>query len=144
VLSPVSDATLEGSFLRRQLHRAGIRGHRTVTVTGFDGDRVTGEREFGDPWSLAASGLVLVTQQSSDDTLYRELTADPEALQRNGIRGVYRIGDAVAPRLLSEAVFDGHRLARELDRPDPAVPLPYLRELAAVAPQTSSTAQVDG
>ncbi len=28
----------------------------------------------------------------------------------------------------SEAVFDGHRLARELDGSDPSVPLPYLRE----------------
>jgi dimethylamine/trimethylamine dehydrogenase len=143
VLSPVSDGTLEGSFLRRQLHRAGIRGHRTITVTGFDGGTVTGEQEFGDPWSLAATGLVLVTQQSSEEALHRELTADPEALRRNGIRGLFRIGDAVAPRLLSEAVFDGHRLARELDRPDPAVPLPYLRELAAVEPQTSSTDQVN-
>ena len=37
-------------------------------------------------------------------------------------------GDAVAPRLLSEATSIGHRLAREIDSPDPAVPLPYRRE----------------
>ena len=38
------------------------------------------------------------------------------------------IGDAVAPRIISEAVFDGHRLAREIDQPDPDRPVPYLRE----------------
>ena len=32
--------------------------------------------------------------------------------------------------LLADCVFDGHRLAREIDTADPSVPLPYLRELA--------------
>jgi dimethylamine/trimethylamine dehydrogenase len=41
---------------------------------------------------------------------------------------VYRIGDCVSPRIPAEAIFDGHRLAREIDGEDPAVPLPYLRE----------------
>ncbi len=41
---------------------------------------------------------------------------------------VFRIGDCVAPRLLAEVVFDGHRLAREIDAEDPEVALPYLRE----------------
>lgn len=30
--------------------------------------------------------------------------------------------------MISEAIFDGHRLAREIDGPDPAHPLPYDRE----------------
>ena len=34
----------------------------------------------------------------------------------------------MAPRLLAEAIFDGHRLAREIDSPDPEIALPYLRE----------------
>jgi len=34
----------------------------------------------------------------------------------------------VAPRIIAEAIFDGHRLAREIDSPNPALPLPYLRE----------------
>lgn len=71
---------------------------------------------------------MLVTQQVSDDALYRELTDDPEALAAAGIEAVYRIGDAVAPRFISEAVFDGHRMAREIDGPDPYHPRPYDRE----------------
>ena len=47
-----------------------------------------------------------------------------------GISGLYRIGDAVAPRMISEAIFDGHRLAREIDAEDPGQPALYRRELA--------------
>ena len=71
---------------------------------------------------------MLVTQRLSDDALYLDLTADPDALAEAGIDAVYRVGDCVAPRLIADAIFDGHRLAREIDGPDPAVALPYLRE----------------
>ena len=69
-----------------------------------------------------------MTQRLSDDALYLDLTADQEALSEAGIDAVYRVGDCVAPRLIADAIFDGHRLAREIDGPDPAVALPYLRE----------------
>jgi dimethylamine/trimethylamine dehydrogenase len=136
VLSPVSDETLEGDMLRAHLHQAGVRVVHATTITeiapgpGGDGAHwsVRGHDRDGDPWSADCDGVVLVTQQASDDALYRELAGDPEALAAAGIAAVYRIGDAVAPRLLSEAVFDGHRLAREIDSPDPATPLPYRRE----------------
>jgi dimethylamine/trimethylamine dehydrogenase len=128
VVSPTSDETLEGTFLRQHLHDLGVRFHVGVTVTAYDEDVVRGETEFGDPWTLPADGLVLVTWQASDDALYRELMADPDALAAAGIRAVYAVGDAVAPRMPSESVFDGHRLARELENEDPMVPLPWLRE----------------
>jgi dimethylamine/trimethylamine dehydrogenase len=44
------------------------------------------------------------------------------------VTGLYRIGDCVVPRLIADAVFDGHRLAREIDSDDPATPLPFIRE----------------
>jgi dimethylamine/trimethylamine dehydrogenase len=66
---------------------------------------------------------VLVTARASDDELYRELRQDPGPLE-----AVYAIGDCVAPRLIADCVFDGHRLAREIDSPDPRRPLPYARE----------------
>ncbi len=49
-------------------------------------------------------------------------------MSSKGLAGLYRVGDCVAPRLIAEAVFDGHRLAREIESPDPEVALPYLRE----------------
>ncbi len=54
---------------------------------------------------------MLVTQRVSQDALFHELDGRREA--------VFRIGDCVAPRLLAEVVFDGHRLAREIDAEDP-------------------------
>jgi dimethylamine/trimethylamine dehydrogenase len=134
VLSPVSDETLEGDMLRADVHRRGIGVRRGLTITGIEAGSVRGHDEHGEPWSLRCDGVVLVTQQASDDALYRELAGDDAALARAGVQAVHVIGDAVAPRLVSEAVFDGHRLAREIDRPDPSQPAPYRRELPDLAP----------
>ncbi len=131
-ISPVSDDSLEGDMLRRHLHGLGVHLHTQVTVTSIAPERVHGEGEFGEPWSLPAQGVVLVTQQRSDDALYLELLADPDGLAAAGITALHRVGDAVAPRMPSESIFDGHRLAREIESPDPSVPLPFLRERPAL------------
>jgi dimethylamine/trimethylamine dehydrogenase len=129
VLSPVSDNTLEGDMLRAHVHKRGVVLERAITITGIEAGSAHGENEHGEPWSAACNGVVLVTQQASDDRLHHVLTGDQAALDRAGIQAVYLIGDAIAPRLLTEAVFDGHRLAREIDLPDPSYPAPYRREL---------------
>jgi dimethylamine/trimethylamine dehydrogenase len=130
VLSPVSDQTLEGDMLRAHLHRAGVAVQHATTITGIAPGSVTGQRRHGEPWSAACDGIVLVTQQTSQAALYHELASDPATLTAAGITRLYRIGDAAAPRMISEAIFDGHRLAREIDRDDPAQPAPYRRERA--------------
>jgi dimethylamine/trimethylamine dehydrogenase len=86
---------------------------------------------WGGEASWDADAVVLVTQRESVDGVYRELVADIARLEREGIEAVYRIGDCLAPRLPAD-IFEGHRLAREIDSPDPAVALPYLRELPEV------------
>jgi dimethylamine/trimethylamine dehydrogenase len=74
--------------------------------------------------------VVLVTARRSNEALYRELKDKVgfDALKAEGITNVYRIGDCVAPRLVADVVFDGHRLAREIDSANPEDPLPYKRE----------------
>lgn len=69
--------------------------------------------------------VVLVTQRTSKSSLYFDLR---EATAAGDIESVYRIGDCVAPRLIADSVFDGHRLAREIDASDPATPIPFIRE----------------
>jgi dimethylamine/trimethylamine dehydrogenase len=128
VVSPISDLTLEGPMLRQHLHETGVTVHPGVTVLAVEPDRASGEDGFEEPWSIETDGIVLVTQQVSDDALSRDLENDPAALEAAGIEAVYRIGDCVAPRMVSEAIFDGHRLAREIDGPDPSIPLPFDRE----------------
>ena len=130
VLSPVSDATLEGDMLRAHLHRAGVGVRHATTITEVAAGSVAGHDAYGEPWFAGCDAVVLVTQQAPADALYRELAADEAALAAAGIGGLYRIGDAVAPRMISEAIFDGHRLAREIDEKDPAQPAPYRREPA--------------
>ena len=71
-----------------------------------------------------------MTQRRSNEALYRELkdSVGIDALESEGITGFYRIGDCVAPRLVADCIFDGHRLAREIDSENPDVPLPFKRE----------------
>ena len=52
----------------------------------------------------------------------------PGRLEQEGIEAVYVIGDAAAPRMIVDSIFDGHRLAREIDSPHPEMPLPFIRE----------------
>jgi dimethylamine/trimethylamine dehydrogenase len=136
VVSPILDLTLEGPMLRLRLHEFGVRMHRGVTILSIEEERVSGVDAFEEPWALETDGIVLVTQQVSDDALYRELVGDRARLQAAGIEAVHRTGDCVAPRMISESIFDGHRLAREIDGADPSVALPFDRErsLPEVAP----------
>ena len=132
IVSPTSDHSLEGEVLRSHLHKVGVTAHRDIALTDIETSEVRGADHFGQPWSIPCTGVVLVTQQQSQDTLYQQLLADPDALEAAEIEAVYAIGDAVAPRPISESVFDGHRLAREIDSDDPMRPNPYERERIAL------------
>jgi dimethylamine/trimethylamine dehydrogenase len=127
-IAPFCEETLEGAHVRQRLHDVGVRMRRGVVLERIGSDGASGTDELGDPVELEAEAVVLVTQRLSDDALYHELVTDEDALRAERIEAVYRIGDCVAPRILAEAIFDGHRLAREIDSANPAVPLPYRRE----------------
>jgi dimethylamine/trimethylamine dehydrogenase len=128
MVAPFTAHTLEIGYLRARLHELGVAlapGTELITVNA---GWVRCRNEFGIEQELAADAVVLVTQRVSVDGLYRELVSDRERLTRNGVRAVCRIGDCVAPRLLADVVFDGHRLGREIEISNPAAPLPYKRE----------------
>jgi dimethylamine/trimethylamine dehydrogenase len=103
--------------------------HTDVVLLEVATNAVQGSTGVGDSWTLdRLTGVVLVTQQRSERSLYDELMARPQDLADAGITAVHLIGDALAPRLPSEAVFDGHRLAREIDQPEPMAPAAWTRE----------------
>src|SRR6202011_332636 len=77
---------------------------------------------------LDCDALVLVTSRVPNGELYNELRQRHGEWQKNEIGAVYRIGDCHAPRQGLNAIFDGHRLAREFDSPHPQYPLPFIRE----------------
>jgi len=128
LVSPLSDETLEGPLLRQHLHAAGIGMRTGCLITDIQPGNLKAKDHLGEFFELEADSVVLVTQRLSNERLFLELREDEEALRAEGIEAVYRIGDCVAPRLIAEAVFEGHRLGREIDADDPALPLPYKRE----------------
>jgi len=123
---------------RRASQRLAVAERTDTTVTEILPTGVRAEGPFGDPLELPADAVVLVTQRISCDALYHELVCAPDALEANGISAVFRIGDCVSPRMLREVVFDGHRLAREIDSENPTVAKPHLREGAMDRAATTS------
>jgi dimethylamine/trimethylamine dehydrogenase len=122
--------TAELPHVSRVLHGLGVEVVCDHVLTAIEPGVVTG-REFsipGPPVTWDADGVVLITQRNSNDALYHELRDDPARLEREGIAGLYRIGDCVEPRLIADCIFDGHRLAREIDSGDPDTPLAFARE----------------
>jgi dimethylamine/trimethylamine dehydrogenase len=122
--------TGEAFRVNRELRARGaeiVTGH---VLTGIAEGALTGQSVWApDPIGWSADAVVLVTQREPCDALYAQLREDPARLAAEGIEAVHRIGDCVAPRTIAECVFDGHRLAREIDSDHPAVPLPFIREL---------------
>lgn len=127
VVSPLCDETLEGPFVRRRLHDVGVKVRRDCALEWLEAHSCGGHDQFGQEFVLESDAVVLVTQRVSSDALYLQLDGHPR-LADAGIRGLYRVGDCAAPRVIADAIFDAHRLAREIDSEEPTVPRPYVRE----------------
>jgi dimethylamine/trimethylamine dehydrogenase len=80
---------------------------------------------------LEFDSLILVTGRHSENALWNELKARESEWAANDIKGMYLIGDAEAPRLIADATFTGHRVAREIEEANPQIALPYKRETIA-------------
>ena len=141
--------TLEYPNMMRRLHELGVHemgdhfasriepGRIEVYNIWGDGSKRT-YRGPGKPprdpnkshrW-LEFDSLVLVTGRKSNDALYRGLKEVENQWAENGIKDVYLIGDAEAPRLIADATFTGQRLAREIEEAEAQLPLPYRREVS--------------
>jgi dimethylamine/trimethylamine dehydrogenase len=131
VVAPLLDTTFEGAWVRARLRSLGVATHVGATIAAIDAGGCTVVRADGERHE-ASDLIVLLTARVSDDALHLELADDAEG-ERSALDAVFAIGDCVAPRLLSECVFDGHRLGREIDSPDPGRPLAVRRERALVA-----------
>jgi dimethylamine/trimethylamine dehydrogenase len=141
VVSPAAEiggflhATGEAAALYRCLYELGadlVPNHKLTQIG--PGLAHGGHHYCLEPVSWSADTVVLVTQRVSYDEVYRTLEPDPEALAAEGVMGVFRAGDCVQPRLIADAIFDGHRLAREIDSDDPAAALPFNRERLVALP----------
>ena len=130
VVAPLCDMTLEGPLLRARLASLGVNLHTETRVVGVSQEGLSCLDPAGQAFELAVDATVLVTQRVSDDRLYGELTAGG----LGDLESLHRTGDCVAPRLIADAIFDGHRLAREIDSAHPDIPLPHRQERVVRAP----------
>lgn len=144
---PYLEWTGEAPMMITRLYDLGVEMAHGFAVDGIDGDTVSGYlRDYpAKRKSWKAAAVVLVTQRLADDTLYRELDSDRNRLKEAGIEVLYRIGDCLAPRQqVADAIFDGHRLAREIDSEEPMTPLPWILENRVLGFTDSDYDQVVG
>lgn len=128
---PYLGYTGEDQSMLPMLHELGVEIFSDHIVTEIGPGYVEGTmRLFGDVslrWDVDA--VVLVTQREPRTELYSELMSREPEWGEVGIRAIYRAGDCISPRQqVADAIFDGHRLAREIDSDDPTIPLSWIRE----------------
>jgi len=140
--------TLEHPNLHRMMHEQKIEVIDSVWASEVQEGRIELYSQYGEgsvrtyqgPGNLPRNAntthkwhefdtLVLVTGRSSNVGLYNELKARKDEWAANDIKDIYLIGDAWAPKLIADATFDGHRIAREIEGEQAQYPKPYKREV---------------
>lgn len=128
-LGPYLRHTLEEQRMYQRLVELGVRIDSQQIALSYE----PGALELVQIWSGQTStrdcdSVALVTHRHSQCAVYDELLEAPDRLAAAGISQLHLIGDAHTPGMIAQAVFSGHRLAREIDTDDPNVALPFIRE----------------
>lgn len=111
--APWTFNTLELGHVVQALLAAGVEIITGTEITSIEPGLVNVRLLLtGQPSKLDADAVLLVTCQSADETLYRELL-DREA--RGELKSLDRSGDCIAPAFIAQAVRDGHRAALAYD-----------------------------
>lgn len=122
--------TLEAMPIAKRMARLGVEVRPYSSVVGYDGGKarlvsvLTGEET-----EVEAGGLISVTSRLPVDGLFLELERLHERWSDAGIASITRIGDCWAPSTIQQAVYTGHKWARELDEePEALTPreLPFI------------------
>ena len=147
-VGPYTDFTLEAPNLHRMMYEKGIHEHTSHWVESVEPGVATiyylyrdgYKREAGpakgklprrvgtDVIKLEYDSIIVVSGRVPNAELYRELKKRKSEWAENEIQGIYQAGDCYAPRLMADAVFDGHRIAREFESPNPQFAQPWIRE----------------
>jgi dimethylamine/trimethylamine dehydrogenase len=121
IASAWTQNTLEHARIQSKLLHLGvaIRPHRELVA--LDGGEIelacvfTQRRE-----RVACDAVVLVTERVPDTSLHEALHGDATSSTGSaaaGIRSLRLVGDCLVPSTIAQAVWDGHRAARELEGP---------------------------
>jgi len=120
-------ASTEAAFIAARLRSAGVTVTSGAAVSEI-GDHYVVVSMNGVTEQRAVDAVVLVTSRVAAPALDLELAGR--------VRQVYAIGDALAPRSLSAAVYEGQRFARLIGAPD----APATTDHALVTPSDPSMA----
>jgi dimethylamine/trimethylamine dehydrogenase len=105
--------TLEALPIAKRIARQGIEVVTYTSVTGFGDGRVQLVNGLTGAMSeLPAAALITVTARLPVGDLFDRLRDREEG---SGIVSVERIGDCLAPSTIQQAVYTGHKWARQLD-----------------------------
>ena len=123
--------TNEQHLVHARLHELGVKIVTAHGLAGVDDDGIILENAYtGGPLTLNAGKLIPVTLRTPANTLCNELLAKLQPNEDTNQISVTPIGDCDAPGLIADAVFAGHRWAREIDQPvDDSNPMRYDRVL---------------
>jgi dimethylamine/trimethylamine dehydrogenase len=127
--------TLEALPIAKRMARMGVEVVPYTSVTAFDGGSVNLTSILtGETTEQPAAALITVTARLPIDELYLQLDQSRDRWTNAGIATVTRIGDCWAPTTIQQAVYTGHKWARELDEaPELQVPreLPRLERIVS-------------
>ncbi len=119
--------TLEALPIAKRLARMGVEVMPYTSVTGYrDGSVQLDNALTGSRVERPAGALVTVTARLPVDSLFEQLR---DRWRDAGIVSLARIGDCWAPSTIQQAVYSGHKWARELDE-EPELLIP--RELPVI------------
>jgi dimethylamine/trimethylamine dehydrogenase len=126
LLTPAPEASVwtqqtdEHHLVMPRLFSAGVKPHTLARIERIETDHLALRQvQSGAMSELACAALVLVTSRTPNDGLYRTLSAQAGETAEELAPSITAIGDALAPGLIVDAVYAGHRFAREFQAPDP-------------------------
>jgi len=128
-VSPGTYNTLEQHKIQARVLELGIKVITAHNITRVGADDIEISCIYSEQISaVAASTVVMVAARQPNNQLYRDLTETPERLADSGIASVTAIGDCLCPSTIASAVYEGHRVAREMDAPPQDPDMPFRRE----------------
>ena len=120
--------TDEHHLLIPRLHKAGVKMVTLQRITGIKNDHLDlTQIQTGAVSQMPCETLILVTSRQPDDGLFRTLRAQTDKTEVAALSSITAIGDCLAPGLIVDAIYAGHRFAREFQEP-PAGDVRFRRE----------------
>ena len=133
-VSSWTENTLEQHRIQARVLELGIEVVTAHTIAQIHADEVECACVFTNHIrTVTARSVVMVTSRQPDNQIYLTLRENPEKLASAGIRSVSAIGDCNNPSTIATAIYEGHRVARELDAAPVDPDMPFRREQIALA-----------